>query len=72
MHSSLIYKTTHQEALLSFISQHNVNSIQSRGNLLSPAEEADYLTLVKLEALAFDNDDFTLVAFGTERHSPEK
>lgn len=39
---------------------------------LSSPEEADRLTLAKLEAITFDNDDFTTVAFGKDRHSPEK
>jgi hypothetical protein len=39
---------------------------------LSSPEESDLLTLARLEAITFDNDDFTTVAFGKDRHSPEK
>lgn len=40
--------------------------------LLRPASQEDFLTLATLEADTFDADDFSVVAFGPERHSPHK
>lgn len=45
---------------------------QTLNIVLRPAEEKDGLTMAEVEGLAFDPDEFTVLAFGPERHSPQK